>query len=126
MIRYRWETKPNNEWIGVFADKVWCLKQEKDHILYQVYECEDDNCEVPKKKQKIDCNETHYKTLLENYFHLSVPLKHHYQQWSESDPFFKSAAQQFYGIRILNQDLVENIFSFICSSNNNIKRYADV
>lgn len=107
----------------MFAGKVWCLNQEKYHILYQVHKCEDDSCEIPNKKQKIDYDENQYKTLLEDYFRLSVPLKQHYEKWSESDPYFKSAAQQFYGIRILNQDLVENIFSFICSSNNNIKRF---
>lgn len=67
-------------------------------------------------------DELHYNSLLQNYFRLDVPIKDHYAQWADKDPYFKTAAEQFYGVRILNQDLVENIFSFICSSNNNIKR----
>lgn len=67
-----------------------------------------------------------YDKLLHNYFHLDVNLDEYYKQWSAADPYFEMAAKDFYGIRILKQDPVENIFSFICSSNNNISRYVCV
>lgn len=61
--------------------------------------------------------------LLRKYFRLDVSLEEHYAQWSEKDPHFKKAAEKFTGVRILSQDPVENLFSFICSSNNNIARF---
>lgn len=60
--------------------------------------------------------------LLKDYFRLDLNLNKYYKEWSSADQYFKAAAQQFYGIRILKQEIVENIFSFICSSNNNISR----
>lgn len=61
--------------------------------------------------------------LLKNYFRLDFSLDEMYAKWSDSDPNFKEVASKFHGVRMLNQDPVENIFSFICSSNNNIARY---
>lgn len=60
--------------------------------------------------------------LLRHYFQLDFCLPKFYEVWSEKDPNFKEVAKTFYGVRILKQDPVENIFSFICSSNNNISR----
>jgi len=106
--------EPSQErWTGVFLNKVWILKQAEDGILYQVYESE-----LSKHSQ----SEETYNKLLSNYFTLDVKLSEYYPKWSESDPNFKEAAKQFYGIRILKQDIIENIFSFICSQNNHISR----
>lgn len=125
----------------MFARKVWFLQQNDDHILYKVHEKESNihesknnlnhkkDSKIPthkketgeppiKKSKKTEDNES----LLRNYFQLDLNLEEHYEKWSEADPYFKKAAQQFYGIRILKQDPIENIFSFICSSNNNISR----
>lgn len=112
-LRWKKNIKDGKEkWIGVFYNKVWELQQENDCILYSVWE--------PKNEQSHD--ESHYNELLRSYFQLDLNIKEHYDNWSQADPFFKDASEQFYGIRILKQDPVENIFSFICSSNNNIAR----
>lgn len=63
------------------------------------------------------------ENLLKNYFRLDFALDEMYAKWSDSDPNFKEIAPKFHGVRMLKQDPVENIFSFICSSNNNIARY---
>ncbi|XP_008195576.2 N-glycosylase/DNA lyase isoform X1 [Tribolium castaneum] len=108
---FRWkftEAEGDKKWTGVFSDHVWVLKQTDDCILYQVYGSEN--------------SEDFYNKLLSNYFQLNLDLKEKFAEWSSKDPIFEKAASQFYGIRILKQDLVENIFSFICSSNNNISR----
>ncbi|KAK9869124.1 hypothetical protein WA026_002881 [Henosepilachna vigintioctopunctata] len=63
-----------------------------------------------------------FNDMLIDYFQLNLNLKDYYKRWSEADPIFAKAAKQFYGIRILKQEVTENIFSFICSSNNNISR----
>lgn len=59
---------------------------------------------------------------LSDYFYLHLSLNDLYQQWAESDPIFKQKALHLKGIRMLRIDPVENLFSFICSSNNNIPR----
>lgn len=105
----------------MFSKKLWVLKQENDNLLYQVHE-PGDTGEPAEKKLKTN-REEEYQSLLKNYFRLDVDIKDYYEKWCLKDPYFKAAANQFYGVRILNQDVVENIFSFICSSNNNIKRY---
>lgn len=67
-------------------------------------------------------NEEKAEAILRDYFQLHIPLKELYAAWSEADENFSAVSAQFPGVRILNQDPVENVFSFICSSNNNIQR----
>lgn len=68
-------------------------------------------------------DEPSYENLLSDYLRLDENLEELYSDWSSRDPNFKNSAEKFYGIRMLKQDPVENIFSFICSTNNNIARY---
>lgn len=64
------------------------------------------------------------------FFQLSVNLSTLYKKWIDSDPYFAnliSSSNQFYeGIRVLSQDPFETMFSFICSSNNNIRRISSM
>ncbi|KAF9906951.1 8-oxoguanine glycosylase ogg1 [Linnemannia zychae] len=62
------------------------------------------------------------RAFLRDYFQLDVPLTELYTKWSETDKNFKTKAPFFPGVRMLRQDPVENLFCFICSSNNNISR----
>lgn len=62
------------------------------------------------------------ENILRNYFQLDVNLESLYEQWSKIDINFANVAPKFVGVRMLRQDPVENLFSFICSSNNNISR----
>ena len=61
-------------------------------------------------------------SILSDYLQLRVSVKDLYAQWNKADPHFKSVAADFSGVRMLRQDPVENLFSFICSSNNHISR----
>ena len=58
---------------------------------------------------------------LVEFFHLDVNLSSLFQQWNK-DKNISSKSKQKAGLRLLRQDPNETIFSFICSSNNNIKR----
>ncbi|XP_069122062.1 LOW QUALITY PROTEIN: N-glycosylase/DNA lyase-like [Argopecten irradians] len=62
------------------------------------------------------------EAILRDYFRLDVNLTDLYKSWSSADPVFRQTARDFMGVRILRQDPVENLFSFICSSNNHISR----
>jgi hypothetical protein len=59
---------------------------------------------------------------LHSYFQLDVDLEQLYQEWCDKDPIFKRLSGNLTGIRIMQQDLTENLFAFICSSNNNMDR----
>ncbi|KAJ8951220.1 hypothetical protein NQ318_010247 [Aromia moschata] len=117
---FRWKKvlqDDKEQWIGVFNKTVWILQQSDDCILYKVH--------GPKIKKENE-NETYYNGILRDYFHLDLNLEKYYTEWSLRDEYFKQASKQFYGIRILKQDVTENIFSFICSSNNHITRISSM
>lgn len=132
------------------ANCVWLLRQTDSHLHYQVLgelpypeDCPYAQVRLkvvaptkisalsakPKKSSKVQLNQktylypdSYYESLLRSYFRLDVDLKQHYVEWSFAHKHFKNEAGQFYAIRQLNQEPVENLFSFICSQNNNISR----
>ncbi|XP_064422380.1 N-glycosylase/DNA lyase [Latimeria chalumnae] len=95
------------------AVEVVPLKQEKVPTAVK--------CEALEPEQNTERKRKDADTL-EDYFQLNVKLADLYQQWSEADPNFRKKAQAFPGVRVLRQDPVECLFSFICTSNNNISR----
>ena len=109
---FRWKKVTNeDEWCGVLSGKVWTLKQNAEGIFYKV------------NSRLLDLDNTEEdERILNDYFRLSVDLNGLYKQWSSRDDNFKQVASKISGFRLLRQDPVENLFSFICSSNNNIER----
>lgn len=102
-----------NRFQGVFKDRLWTLWQDPSHLHYRVH-----------SRDKL--NEDQVEEILRDYFRLDENLEEHYREWSCRDGFFKQTCGEFVGIRMLNQDLRENIFSFLCSSNNNIARISSM
>ncbi|XP_015602236.1 N-glycosylase/DNA lyase [Cephus cinctus] len=110
---FRWLAhKGGEEFRGVFAGHVWTLSQDENYITYTVH--------GPVKE---DIN---YETILWEYFRLEFSLEENLIKWSASDKNFKKSCKTVEGVRILKQDPVENIFCFICSSNNNIIRISSM
>lgn len=105
MKTFRWKETTPNEYSGVFAGGLWTLQQYDTHIAY---------------KRTPSTNSD--KDILSNYLRMDAPLDTYYKEWSSCDSLFKKSAERFKGIRMLKQEPVENILSFICSSNNNITR----
>lgn len=113
---------------------MWIISRDNDYITYKVYSSDlnssinKDNDKPPKlnKKRKIEASsdesDSFHEKLLVDYFRLNTSLKELYDKWSEADTNFRDVSDMFYGIRIMKQDPIENIFSFICSSNNFISR----
>lgn len=84
-----------------------------------------DRPKIRKVKKGIDSliyPDDYYDRLLEAYLRLDVDLEDNYKKWSAAHRHFSENAGQFYAVRQLNQDPVENLFSFICSQNNHISR----
>ncbi|XP_020291020.1 N-glycosylase/DNA lyase isoform X2 [Pseudomyrmex gracilis] len=104
---FRWTTYDSG-YRGVFHGCVWTLSQDEDHLFYTVQGDLKDGA--------------NYDNVLSEYFRLSVSLHEHYKKWAEVDPHFDKCSSETNAVRILKQDVVENLFSFICSSNNNITR----
>ncbi|XP_073979568.1 8-oxoguanine DNA glycosylase isoform X3 [Rhodnius prolixus] len=126
---FRWKSNGSNEWTGVLQNLLWVIKQFDYHIEYEVFGDKGSLNEasegVSNSKQILISNQDKTKNMdqvLIEYLRLDHEVNNYYGEWSEKDLHFKKVAKDFCGIRILSQDPVENMFSFICSSNNNIKR----
>jgi N-glycosylase/DNA lyase len=59
--------------------------------------------------------------LLHDYFQLSIQVNELFEKWALCDKRFQRG-QIPIGIRVLAQEPLENLISFICSSNNNVQR----
>lgn len=121
---------------------VWLLRQNDDSLFYKVLgeikPSETNKSNFHKIRLKIDypmsetsfritdgqCfyTEEYYEALLKSYFRLDIDLLEYYEKWSKAHTHFRNEAAQFYAVRVLNQDPIENLFSFICSQNNHISR----
>ena len=60
--------------------------------------------------------------LVHDYFNLGTDLAALVEQWKGQDGRFKALVPHIPGARMLRQDPVECLFSFVCSSNNHISR----
>lgn len=131
---FRWRKYNDNEWIGIIDNKhVIQLTQNTTFITYKVfnqfnnneqnqYFVKNETKNNKRMKRDNEENDKYFNDLLNNYFRLELCLEEMYKNWSKSDENFAKISANFPGVRILRQNATENIFSFICSSNNNISR----
>lgn len=127
---------------------MWLLKQQNDGLHYQVLaELPYDSLEEPgtddsllKVRMKVDrpkevttnkatlrYPQKYYDSILCKYFQLDINLEDECGKWAESCTHFRKVAKQkATAIRQLDQDPVENLFSFICSQNNHIHRISSL
>ncbi|GIX77455.1 hypothetical protein CDAR_491721 [Caerostris darwini] len=135
---FRWTKSTNSEWLGVISGLVCSLKQDTEgNLLYQFHnsiskDSSDNQNSPPAKRQRknlkkslktvVKNNDLGNESILNEYLNLNFNLEDHYILWSKADENFKSIGNIHRGIRILRQDPIENLFSFICSANNNIPR----
>ncbi|KAI8823472.1 DNA N-glycosylase [Fimicolochytrium jonesii] len=115
---FRWVKTGEEEWTSVLKGKIVSLRQEESDILFKLHEQtagDEFATTAPLESQEA------FRPVLEDYFQLNVDLKGLYEKW-KMDLNFKKKASFFAGIRILRQDPTENVFTFICSSCNNIPR----
>lgn len=112
-MSFRWVQLAESEYRGVIGHRVYYFKQSPCDIEYKAYD-------------KSEVSQSSVEKELNDYFRLDENLTELYEEWSSRDAKFKQRVatypQLLAGIRVLRLDPVENLFSFICSSNNNIKR----
>lgn len=152
---FRWKENIPGTWVGVLAGRVWKLKQNENEIFYATHgnfmqqPSKIEKRPPTKKHRKLSKKGTTEKmtrtveekhiwcenlgnecdnelNILSDYLQLSVKLQDLYAQWSHKDPNFREKSENFQGVRMLRQHPVENLFSFICSSNNHISRISSM
>ncbi|KAJ3129308.1 8-oxoguanine glycosylase ogg1 [Nowakowskiella sp. JEL0407] len=106
---FRWYSLPSsNSYISVLQNTLLEIRHEQNLLHYKTH------CS--------DLSDTNVELLIRDYFRLDTDLVALYEVWSTSSGVFKKKATDFPGIRSLRQDPVENLFTFICTQNNNISR----
>lgn len=143
-MSFRWLQEENEDksFLGVFANCVWRLKGTDTHLHYCILgelpypQPANENIirmkvAEPKKRKSGDrlYPDSYYEALLKAYFRLDFDLDAYYEQWSVAHQHFATTVNKsrYQNIRQLDiADAVENLFSFICSQNNNISRISSL
>ncbi|PRP78179.1 hypothetical protein PROFUN_11309 [Planoprotostelium fungivorum] len=110
---FRWRKLNDSEgesWVGVIGRRVYGLREDgTGDVCYRVLARQDEKEEGDEER-------------LRNYLHLDRDLVQLYDRWSAADERFRGTGERYGGLRLLRQDPAECLFSFICTSNNNIAR----
>lgn len=128
---FRWKNI-NNTWAFTIKDRIVLLKQDDECIHYSWVMLENHKISPP-ASSAVSTQKIETLQFINDYFNLSINLSSLYDHWITQDEKHKndkkksvstklSPFSQFKGIRILRQDPWETTISFICSSNNNVKR----
>ncbi|CAH0484399.1 unnamed protein product [Peronospora farinosa] len=108
---FAWQRHPRqvSSWLGVVGHRVFALRERDDIVHFQ--------CLHPS-----DLPTTEGIEELSHYFRLEVDAEPLYERWTTTSDSMTTILLRMRGLRIVRQDPVECLFSFICSSNNNIAR----
>ncbi|KAH8305512.1 hypothetical protein KR018_000566, partial [Drosophila ironensis] len=98
----------NIKYCGVAMKIYWILIPADTFITFEAYSKITEGTTVD------------YKSVLMNYLRCDFDLKRHQAEWISKDTRFATIAKK--PVRVLAQEPMENIISFICSQNNTIKR----
>ncbi|KAJ1878692.1 8-oxoguanine glycosylase ogg1 [Coemansia sp. RSA 1722] len=106
---FRWKQTGPDEYTCAIWNHVIDIKQTPATILYRTL-------------GTISPASPDIETSLRDYFQLDTSLVKLCQEWVKVDPDFADLQQTQNGVRMLRQPVIETLFTFIASSNNNIKR----
>lgn len=99
---FRWRRMPDGEWRGVIGRSAVALRPEAEGFRWQTFP-------IPGQWK-----------LLERYFALDVDLEPLYDRWISAVPEVRASCNQYAGLRILRQEPVEALISFLCACCNTI------
>lgn len=108
---FNWSRNKDEGVIGVLESNVVAIKA-KNNKSFQ-YCC--------LNNESLDLN-----SYLIKYFSLDVNINEEYKNWSKNLKMKSKVSLDEVDLRIMNQNFHECLFSYICSSNNNIKRIIQV
>lgn len=109
---FRWKQTRQDVWSLAFKRRVFFVKHEDDYLYYRA--------EGPQSSASDSLD------IIHDYFNLDIDLKLLMAEWASQDGNFVKSARSVQGVRILRQDPWECLCSFICSTNNNIKRISQM
>ncbi|KAL7690757.1 putative 8-oxoguanine DNA-glycosylase, DNA glycosylase, major facilitator superfamily [Plasmopara halstedii] len=109
VFSWRRHTQEMNSWKGVIGRRVFALREYQGMVQFR--------CLYP---LKLSYQEGYDE--LSYYFRLDMSADLLYERWTETKDQMSDIIKRLRGLRIVRQDPVECLFSFICSSNNNIAR----
>ncbi|CAF3799676.1 unnamed protein product [Adineta steineri] len=114
---FRWIEQNLNEFIGVLGSYIVRLQHQNDNLRYTFFTNNEDLIKYSNNNDR----RVETALILHNYFQLTIKLSELFEKWCKSDVRFEKG-QIPIGIRVLAQEPLENLISFICSSNNNVQR----
>lgn len=105
---FRWKANEDKTiFSGVAFGHFWELKQNDCFLEW---------------KTNSNSTSKELENTLRNYFRLEFNLSEHVELWKTAHDHFKEKSNYIQSVRVLNQEPVENLLSFICSQNNHINR----
>ncbi|CAF0771170.1 unnamed protein product [Rotaria sordida] len=114
---FRWIEQNSNEFIGVLGTYIVRLQHQNNNLRYTFFINNDNLIKLSNDNDR----RVETALILHNYFQLKIKLCELFDKWCKSDMRFEKG-QIPIGIRVLAQEPLENLISFICSSNNNVQR----
>ena len=106
-------TQTEEEWIGCVGDAAFALRQ---HGASTQWRC------ISRDSPSSDDGLARLGSRLHRYFQLDYALAPRIARWGEADARCAAVASAIPGMRVMQQEPLECLISFICSSNNNIAR----
>jgi 8-oxoguanine DNA-glycosylase Ogg len=107
---FRWRAAGEGEFRGVVGARAVALRQLAGDVEYLVL------------ARGAGAAASGDAAALADYFNLSTPLAPLAARWAAADARFAALAPHLPGARMLRQDPVECLLSFVCSQNNHISR----
>ncbi|ETL40279.1 hypothetical protein L916_08506 [Phytophthora nicotianae] len=109
VFAWRRHPKQSATWLGVVGHRVFALRERDGIVQFRCLHPSD----LPDQEGVDE---------LSHYFRLDTPADPLYERWTKPTDRMTEIISRLRGLRIVRQDPVECLFSFICSSNNNITR----
>ncbi len=101
---FRWSKSHDGVWFGAAGDTAIFLAPSAQGFWWQTHP------------------EPYRWDVIQRYFQLDVPLERLYDEWIVAEPRIAPILERFAGLRILRQDPIEAVFTFLCACCNTMSK----